>query len=179
MYDIDNSRIYFKDSPYPKGHKLKGFRWTAQHDPESGVLFHFHLETENYYAEDDSQDPDDFEPESDWKAKGAWGNFHSCIISSDYWHFGGFYAGKTEDQIDFSNFPTFHVDPLPRADDFDIEEDRPFAIYLLGHDDCADHKISFKKNDNGNYDIDWSGKIALAYIGDMNLNIALMPLSTM
>jgi hypothetical protein len=37
---------------------------------------------------------------------------------------------------------------------------------LLGHDRCADHIISFTKNSDESFEIDWKGRIALAYAGE-------------
>ena len=42
-----------------------------------------------------------------------------------------------------------------------------FHIYLLGHDSCADHEITFvKKHSIDTFDLEWKGKIALTYAGD-------------
>ena len=46
-------------------------------------------------------------------------------------------------------------------------EDRAFHIYLLGHDAVADHRIAFTRVPGTQlFDLDWRGKIALAYVGD-------------
>lgn len=63
----------------------------------------------------------------------------------------------------------FIVDPVPIDMEGDYE-DRAFHIYLLGHDICADHRIFFKeKNVDDSYNLEWTGKIALAYIGGYEL----------
>ena len=54
---------------------------------------------------------------------------------------------------------------LPTDAGFD-DEDLAFNIYLLGHDSCAGHQIQFSKTGNNQYDIIWTGKIALTYMGD-------------
>ena len=161
-------RIYFKDSPYPMGHPLKEFEWTARLDPATGIWFNFHLKTESYYLEDDSSDPEDAEPESDWKAKTVWRNYHNCILSSTYWQDGGILMGTADKKLDFNALDGLAIvgDPLPRDENGDPDEYPPFGIYLLGHDDAADHRISFKKNDLGSFDLLWTGKIALTYAGD-------------
>lgn len=165
MYNKE-SRIYFLENPYPNGHKLKEFKWSIRLIPAKGLWFDLHLETEKYYAEDESED--ETEPESDWKAKIVWGNYHSCRMSSNYWHDGGFLGGSENKKFDFSkgNQNHFRVDPLPRPQHFDINEDRPFFTYLLGHDDCADHKITFQREGEDTCRIVWEGKIALSYSGD-------------
>jgi len=45
---MDN-RIYFKNNPWPEGHAVKNFAWTAE-VRDGMVWFHFHLETDDYYA---------------------------------------------------------------------------------------------------------------------------------
>ena len=77
------NRIYFKGNPYPNGHQISKFIWSGRIDEDQNIWFDFHLESDKYYAEDESDDVE--EPESDWKAKIVWGNYHSCKISSTYW----------------------------------------------------------------------------------------------
>jgi len=170
------NRIFFHDNPYPKGHRIKNFVWSAHletdGDKEPGLYFDFHLKTEDYYEEDDSDDPEEFEPKSDWKAKIVWKNFHSCTLSSTKWHYGGIKVAGENSRINIQNLQnlTLQADTLP-IDMEDDYEDRAFHIYLLGHDACADHRITFvKKNDDNTYDIEWTGKIALAYIGNYDLD---------
>ncbi|MFT6983266.1 MAG: hypothetical protein ACJAUD_002038 [Crocinitomicaceae bacterium] len=109
------SHIFFLDNPYPNGHKLKDFRWSIRLVPEKGLWFNLHLETEDYYAEDDPDDEDD-DTESSWKAKIVWGNYHNCIMSSNYWHAVGFLGGGKKNKFDFriGNQNRFHLDKLPR-----------------------------------------------------------------
>jgi hypothetical protein len=159
-------RIYFEGNPWPEGHEIRQFRWSAE-CRGTDVWFGFHLVTAEYYEERDIDDDEENENSSDWEASIAWGNYHRCIISSDEWHTGGFLACPvaeyTAEQIDQAEF---HVDPLPLdiADDY---EKRAFHIYLLGHDAVADHHVRFSRNAETNlFDIAWGGKIALAYVGD-------------
>jgi len=109
---------------------------------------------------------------SNWDSKMVWSNFHSCSISSTKWDIGGILVGNKDKKFNFSEMDNlfFHADPLPRSDDFDYDKDLPFGIYLLGHDDCADHQISIKKNKNGKFNIEWKGRIALAYSGEFEFN---------
>lgn len=172
------NRIFFHDNPYPKGHRIKEFVWNARletgedEDKEKGLYFDFHLKTEDYYEEDGEDDPEDFEPESDWKAKIVWGNFHSCTMSSTKWHYGGIKVADENDRVNIQNLQghTLLADtpPIDMEEDY---EDRAFHIYLLGHDACADHRITFKqRNPDGTYNIEWTGKIALAYVGETDLD---------
>ena len=157
-------RIYFLDNPYPNGHQIKEFVWSGRLDESEKLWFDFHLETDDYYAEDETGDLD--EPESDWKAKSVWGNYHNCTISSTYWgELGGIRIDNSVNKFHFDNLlqTELSVDTLPIEDNFDYEG-LAFHIYLLGHDSCADHKLKFSKNEN--YDIEWTGKIALTYGGD-------------
>lgn len=162
MTSQDN-RIYFLNNPYPKGHQIIDFKWTIDLIPSVGLWFNFHLKTDWYYAEDDSLNE---EPESDWKSNTVWENYHACTLSSNNWHDGGFLGAIANNKFDFSKnaLNKFHVDQLPRPSDFDFD-DSPFSIYLLGHDDCADHKIELL-NKGDHFDIKWNGRIALAYIGE-------------
>ena len=45
-------------------------------------------------------------------------------------------------------------------------DDLAFHIYLLGHDAVAKHKIKFVRAADSLFEIQWSGKIAQAYVGD-------------
>jgi len=162
---MEPDRIYFLDNPYPNGHEIKKFVWSGRIEEDESIWFDFHLETDNYYAEDDSDDAE--EPDSDWKAKSVWGNYHSCKMSSTFW--GGDKKGiKIKSKDEKLNFDdclnsALCIDTIPLEDDFDYE-DLAFNIYLLGHDSCGNHKLVFIKKENG-YDIEWTGKIALTYSG--------------
>lgn len=158
------NRIFFKDNPYPNGHLITNFIWSGRLDQERGLVLDFHLETDDYHAEDESDDIE--EPESDWKAKIAWRNFHKCTLSSTEWHFGGITVGTPNSKFNFQESNELVADSLPLDEDFDFEE-LAFYIYLLGHDSCANHKIILTKNSSENtYTIEWTGKVALTYIGE-------------
>lgn len=159
------NRIFFADNPWPNGHSIKELVWTARITPETGLWFDLHLVSDDYYAEDtDSEEDDDEESESDWAAKIVWSNYHSCILSSTYWGHSGFRVATEKDPIDFAHLATrlFKIDPLPPADD---PFERAFGIYLLGHDGTADHEIRFVPLENGLYELNWHGKIAMEYVG--------------
>ncbi len=176
MYN-KNSRIYFVDNPYPNGHKIKEFKWSIKLIPSKGLWFDFHLVTENYYAEDVEDDiDDDHEAESDWDSKIVWTNYHRCTMSSDNWHSGGFLGGTEKDKFNFNgdNKHFFHLDKLPRPEGFDINDDPVFCIYLLGHDECSDHKIIFTKDGVDKFRINWKGKIALSYTGNYDFDYSFL-----
>ncbi len=159
------NRIYFLDNPYPQGHQLKEFVWSGRLDKNHDLWFNFHLKTENYDAEDDSDDKE--EPKSDWMAKGAWKNCRSCTLSSTFGHLGGIKIDCEKEKFDFESLhdSTLIADPLPLADDFELD-DLAFHIYLLGHDSAADHSIKFSRQTNNKFDLEWTGKIALTYVGN-------------
>ena len=165
-----DSRIYFKDNPYPNGHAIKDFVWSGRLDPNSELWFDFHLETEKYYQEDDSEDTT--EAESDWKAKSVWDNYHQCTMSSTHWpsNNGGILVGTKEAQFDLNNLTqqALLADTLPLADDYDPET-LSFFIYLLGHDSCANHCIKFSKQEHL-FGVEWTGKLALTYGGEYDFN---------
>jgi hypothetical protein len=80
-------RIVFAGNPWPEGHAIARFEWTA--DIRDGqVWFGFHLESANYYAEREGDDLGD--EATDWQAPIVWDNYHRARISSTYWHRGGF-----------------------------------------------------------------------------------------
>ena len=160
------NRLFFKGNPWPNGHPIKNFVWSGRLDADrQALIMDFHLETDTYNLEDKTDD--EGEPESDWTAKIAWNNFHSCTLSSTEWYFGGILAGTEAQPVDFSTLDGFvlEADPLPLPDDFDLE-DLAFHVYLLGHDSVANHRIVFKKATGNSYDIHWTGKAALTYIGE-------------
>ena len=162
------NRIFFKGNPYPNGHKIEEFTWNARLQKDKGLIFDFHLKTENYYAEDFSELDNEEKEISDWNSKIVWGNYHNCTMSSTYWSGNGIIVGTKENKLYFNKLigKTLTADPLPQANETD-NEDLAFNIYLLGHDDCANHKITFyKKFDKSTFAIDWSGNIALSYAGD-------------
>lgn len=162
---MSKNRIVFPGNPWPEGHGIKEFRWTAA-IVDGDIWFHFHLETEDYYSERDIEHDESVEYPSDWAAPIVWGNFHSCTISSNNWHSGGFRVCSAADfSLDRLDGLRLHVDPLP----CDLEEydERAFHTYLLGHDTVVDHRITFLRiTGTDHFDIEWEGKIALTYVGD-------------
>ncbi|MES2738619.1 MAG: hypothetical protein V4672_20045 [Verrucomicrobiota bacterium] len=159
------NRIWFAGNPWPEGHPLKAFEWTAE-IREGIVWMMLHLESANYYSEREIGD-DEVNHRSDWEAPIAWGNYHSCRMSSTFWHQGGFPVCPAElFSPDFLDGYEVIVDPLPESADTEFD-DLAFHIYLLGHDAVAGHLIRFiRRGDSDHFDIVWNGKIALAYTGD-------------
>ena len=163
---MKSGRITFLDNPWPEGHALKQFRWSAERRGDD-AWFHFHLETENYYAQRDIEEDEDEDHPSAWEAPGVWCNYGSCTMSSDQWHQGGFRGCSLEQ---FAPGPVdglrLHVDGPP----YDLTEDyeaRAFHVYLLGHDSVVDHTIAFSRVEGADlFDITWEGKIALTYVGN-------------
>lgn len=161
----EKNRIYFIDNPYPNGHKIIKFLWNGRMDEDERIWFDFHLESEEYYAEDDSEDID--EAISDWKARNVWANYHKCKLSSTFWEEQdkGILIKHTNETLDFDTYiqKELTANKLPLPDDFDYE-DLAFNIYLLGHDSCANHNITILKKEKA-YNIEWTGKLALTYAG--------------
>lgn len=181
---IAAARIRFPGNPWPKGHGIKKVKWSAVLEPE-GLRFHLHLESEDYYEDDDRDDED--EPDDNWKSRGVWGNFHSCTLSSTMWgaeraatgeSAGGFLVAKPGEPIDLEKLEgkTFAVDPVEGntlGSDVDVNALK-FGIYLLGHDSVCDHKITFVKHHGPRtYDVHWRARIALTYTGNNNLDHSL------
>lgn len=160
------NKIYFLGNPYPNGHTLKEFLWSGRIDEDESIWFDFHLKTDKYYAEDETED-DNEESQNSWDSKVVWGNYHQCIISSTYWGDEGIKINKPLLKAVFNDFikDDLLADTFPLDDDFDYDE-IAFGIYLLGHDTCANHRIKITTTIQNKYDIEWSGKIALTYSGD-------------
>ncbi|MGG3889713.1 hypothetical protein [Metabacillus fastidiosus] len=171
-------RIYFWDNPWPNGHPIINFEWSAhfkykggdESAGEMGLYFDLHLETADYYKEDDEdEDDDNDEAESDWKSKIVWNNYHSCTLSSTEWDNKGFLVGS--DKMPFNpetlDGKEFIIDFLSKDEQEDLDLDlTAFDIYLLGHDAAAFHTIKFTEIEGSTYQIDWKGKLALAYVAD-------------
>lgn len=163
---IEN-RILFPGNPWDRGHILEEFKWSGRLTRD-GLIFDFHLHTDDYYAEDEDEDELDdetFENLGDWESKIVWSNYHHCTLSSTYWGEGNGIPVTDKKMISLEELEgnEYTADPLP------IEDwDEPFAfqVYLLGHDSVADHSIQFvKRTAPFTYTIDWQGKIALTYAG--------------
>ncbi|PEO67010.1 hypothetical protein COI41_11650 [Bacillus toyonensis] len=173
-------RIYFVDNPWPKGHRIVNFKWSAHFkyaeeeelNGVAGLYFDLHLETADYDEEDledDEEDGEDGEAVDDWHAKIVWNNFHSCTLSSEEWDFKGFRVGSDEVpfDLDLLNGKRFAIDFLSEDEQKNLDLDlTAFDVYLLGHDASAFHNIKLTRLEGQTYQIEWKGQLALAYIGD-------------
>jgi hypothetical protein len=166
-----DGRIHFIGNPWPEGHPIVEFAWTARHE-DGRIWFDLHLRSADYYAEReiDSDDDNDVERDSAWESPGVWGNYHRCTLSSTFW------GGENGFQVCAANEYSpawlhgrvFTIDPvdtdMSEVDDLD---ELSFNIYLLGHDSVANHRIVFRRRGASDlFDIEWSGDIALTYAGD-------------
>lgn len=167
--------ITFKESAYPKPHQLKEFVWSGRLDEEGRLWFDLHLKSEGYYLsegedfeeEEEWEDDGDYSSIGNWKATIVWDNYHSCILSSNYWSDEkGILLTDGEELFDFNQLDNrvFTLDPLPEAKDLE-DEDTAFNIYLLGHDTCVNHTIGFTAQENHLFHIQWTGIVALTYGG--------------
>ena len=158
-------RIVFAGNPWPEGHAIRAFAWTAR-VVDGDVRFYFHLESAQYYAERDIVE-DEEDDRGDWLSPGVWSNYHRCTLSSTKWGNEGFVVGPAATYCaDDLDGRVFRVDPLPLPDDIDHDA-LAFGLYLLGHDMAVDHTITFRRvPGTDTFDIDWRGRIALTYAGD-------------
>jgi hypothetical protein len=161
---MKSSRIYFPDNPWPEGHLLKEFVWSMR--AQNGqIWFDFHLKSDNYYAERVIETEEDEDFDSAWESPDVWGNYHACTLSSTQWGGGGGFLVGIASSFDLSQLDgrEFVVDDPPPED----LEENAFGIYLLGHDAVAQHRIKFTQASSANrFNIEWSGRVALAYVGD-------------
>lgn len=168
-------RIHFPGNPWPEGHALTEFAWTAR--VVDGVVWcDLHLRSADYYAERDIEldEGGDEDHGSSWETPGVWGNYHRCTLSSTFWDDDGGFAVCSVDMFTptWLDGRTFEVDTIAGGTLADVElDDLAFHIYLLGHDSVANHRIAFRRiGDSDRFDIAWSGDIALTYAGDDDLD---------
>lgn len=169
------NRIFFPGNPWPEGHPIEEFRWTASVRNDT-VWFDLHLRSEDYEAEreieepeEDEDDEDDFP--SDWEAPGVWTNYHRCTISSTQWpNYRGFAV------CPLSAFSLERIDGFEACvDDAPPEDprDNAFHIYLFSHGTVAHHRIRFERiAGTDRFNIVWTGKIALSFGGDPDFDRA-------
>jgi hypothetical protein len=155
------------NNPWEDGHLIERFLWRARVS-EGNVWFDMELRTAKYY-EGSCIDEDELDDKSDWESPLVWGNYHACTISSFQWHKGGFKVCKlSEYSPNYLDGLELSVDENPK-DLFD-EDAMSFLAYILGHDSVANHKIKFERiKGTEQFNISWTGKIALTYAGDDEL----------
>ncbi|MFC7624209.1 hypothetical protein [Microlunatus sp. GCM10028923] len=155
-------RIFFHGNPWPAGHVITEFAWTAELRPESGLWFHLHLRTADYDAESPGLSTD----EDDWRSAETWTNYRNCTLSSTYWsEYPGFLVSGFDQPTPLAELPgrTWIVDPDPgRVGSFEPA----IGLYLTGHDSVIDHRITFSATDGARLRLEWTGRIALSYAGD-------------
>lgn len=169
-----SGRVVFPGNPWPDGHAVTEFVWSARYVPESGIWMDFHLQTEDYYAGDDVRGAGDQGVEDDdgltaWTSRGLWYNHHSCTLSSTFWaeesegEPTGVLCGTKQKPLDLSEGVRLSCDEdLSEPDHWP----RPFAIYLLGHDAVAGHSITLSRvPSQAKFDLKWTAKLALIYTG--------------
>ena len=164
MTEAVENRVIFVGGPWPKGHAIKEFAWSARLDPKTGIWFHLHLTSDDYSAEDNEGDADPEGDVANWNSKIVWNNYHACTISSVEWDHSGFLVATRESPLDMKALTgrELVVDPPP----FDIDRDAAFGVYLQGHDTVAGHQIMFSRTaPAADWTVDWRGIIALTYLG--------------
>lgn len=174
-------RIWFEGNPWPGGHRIASFRFGAHIDLDRGswnpdmlgkrpaLALDFELITERYDKEDGS---DRFASgPTDWTSKSVWNNFQTCrLSSSETSDLPGIAVSDSSVPFVFDQASyRFTADPLPIGEFEDFPTVAAFGIYLLGHDAAADHRIHLhSRQPDGSYTVEWTGKVARAYVGDDN-----------
>ncbi len=170
-------RITFDGNPWPNGHRIIACALTAElqrfTDPLGDgttsalrLAVGVELRTADYDEELPSMSDDDPDA-TDWTSPGAWTNYGSCRLGPS--------ASSQTPGITVSDGSTPFAFGLPEyrftADSLPLDWDpymasAAFGIYLQGHDAVADHQIWLHDRlDDGSYTVDWTGRIASAYVG--------------
>jgi hypothetical protein len=169
---MSQNRIFFPGNPWPEGHAIEAFQWTAS-VRDAQVWFDLHLQSAAYDAEREIEETGDHEDEndgeedfsSDWEAPGVWTNYHRCTLSSTRWPgYAGFKVGPVSG-YGFRSLDCFEatVDDPPPED----QAANAFHIYLFSHGAVARHRIRFERvAGTDRFDITWRGHIALSFGGD-------------
>lgn len=172
-----DGRIWFHGNPWPLGHRLISCELVGQLHPARGAFVDgvvaapalslaIELKTASY-DEDDDTDRDGL-GDDDWSSKVAWNNFGAAWIgASASSAMPGFVVSDGRVPFDaFANEHHFLVDTLPLSMPFaDFFERQAFGCYVLGHDAVADHDIRLRRSDDGSYALEWTGRVAQAYVG--------------
>ncbi len=165
-------RIRFPGNPWPDGHAVTEFAWTARVERGTGIWFDLHLRTEDYDAADARSRRAPVEEDepgaSDWESRIVWCNYGRCTLSSTFWAGSarGFLVATDREPLDWRKLPgrVFLVDEPPV--DVDGAARPAFNVYLTGHDAAGGHRIAFRREaGKRTFAIDWRGRIALAYGG--------------
>jgi hypothetical protein len=165
-------RIWFHDNPWPNGHAISEFAWSGRLDEEGRLWFDLHLETVDYASEG----PAAADLDDNWHSTVVWCNYHNCTLSSTNWAdegSTGFSAGSPGEPLTWARLTerTLTADVTSDGEAYDFDMHHSFLIYLMGHDGVADHRLSIRPAASiGSYDLEWTGKIALAYTGDHDLS---------
>jgi len=177
--NIEN-RIWFKNNPWPDGHAIEDVKFYGVLKADC-ILLYLSIKSEQYYTKEGfetahekalAHDDDCYESgiTDDWQLYGGWLNYHACHIQPNNY----VVLGDTETPFAMSKLSGLTLnldDPPPRDKNWGgiSFDDLSFHCYVLGHDAVGHHNISFKLAQEGapnHYDVDWVGKVALAYMGD-------------
>ncbi len=175
-------RITFDGSPWPNGHRVIECALTANlqrfTDPfgdatDSSLRLAFGIELRTADYDEEAPSTSDDQPDvTDWTSPGAWTNYGSCRIGpSESSQTPGITVSDGSVPFAFGAPEyRFTSDALPV--DWDrFMESAALAIYLQGHDAVAEHDIWLHdRQTDGSYTVEWSGRIASAYIGETSFD---------
>ncbi|MEO1435249.1 MAG: hypothetical protein AAFV80_06900, partial [Bacteroidota bacterium] len=172
------NRIWLKNNPWPNGHGLEKVRFYATLSGD-GIHLHLELKSEKYYAAEgwenihEIAEAHDFKleeqnEEDEWLYYACWLNYHACHLQPNK----KVVLGNAEQPFSMDQLNGLQLildDPPPIEKNWGgIDFDNLyFHCYVLGHDAVGHHHIKIQATSQSNhFDIDWTGKIALAYIGE-------------
>lgn len=150
---MTNARVTFVGNPWPEGHPATLRLSITEHDGRRGVAIE--LQTENYYAERDVEDPED---SGWWDAPGAWGNYHKAALS-------GWIRCDVSSLADLVGKKLVADKKAVGREDWDWDDLAFHHCYILGHDAVAGHRLAFTA-EGDSLGVVWTGKVALAYVGE-------------
>jgi hypothetical protein len=180
MSERGAGRIWFAGNPWPQGHRLVSCELVGMVDPRRGAYVDGVVERPALslaielksapYDEGDDPTQRDAVGDNDWTSKIVWNNYGSAWIGASA--SGAMPGFQVSDGITpFQHNRDEHhflVDQLPlQLPSFaDFLQHQAFGCYVLGHDAVAHHNIDLhSRTSDGSYDLDWTGRLALAYSG--------------
>lgn len=167
---MTSGRIRFPGNPWPAGHNLRIIEMTVRGDEEGNLRLHFNLESDEYDAEGPGAAPRaDTGP---WGQAAEWIKHKNMIMSSLRWDNAGFRLPSPRHSFDESKLDgmTLEADAAKSVKLDAAAESLAVGIYLLGQDLCAGHRVKLTRTALNEFDLHWTGSVALTWLGDKDFD---------